>query len=189
MSFIEEDIKEQEKQEEYERARKRAMYLLGSRDYSTMTLKEKLLNNYSEETVLKVLEDMKRYGFLDDERYGKKLASSLINGKKYGLYRVKAEMKRKGVPSDITESVLSQYRQEDSEELLKQLILKKYSHKLSDISDRQKLTAALVRKGYSFSQIKKAVKELLEENFQDEEFEEFEDNYDNSDYFNSSESD
>ena len=100
MSLFNEDETELEYSSEYSRARKRAMYLLGSRDYSSKALKEKLLNNYSNDTAERVIEDMKNYGFLNDEEYARKLASSLIKGKKYGACRAKSEMRRKGV-SDL----------------------------------------------------------------------------------------
>lgn len=154
---------EEEKKAELDRARKRAMYLLGSRDYSTAALREKLLNNYSEETADKVIGIMRDYGFLDDEAYGKKLAAALVKGKKYGVYRAKTEMKRKGVPEDIIRSVLGEYEQEDYIEQLKALIRKKYSDRLSDKESRKKTVAALARRGYGFSEIKKAVLSVMEE--------------------------
>ena len=153
---------------EYRRARKRAMYLLGSRPYSISALREKLLNNYSEETADRVIEDMTRYGFLDDEEYAKRLASSIINGKKYGLRRAKAEMRRKGVPEELIEQALSEYSREDVTDNLTQLVRKKYSDRISDRDGRQKVIAALARRGYGFSEIKTAITSVLEE-LEDEE--------------------
>lgn len=173
MGFIEEEQKKAEIEAEYERARKRAMYLLGSHDYSTAMLREKLLNNYTEETTERVIGLMLRYGFLDDENYAKKLAASLIKGKKYGIYRTKTEMKRKGVPSDIIDDTLAEYESEDYLEQLKTVIRKKYLDKIYDRDGRKKTVSALVRRGYSFSEIKRAVLEVLEEEeSEDEETEE-----------------
>ena len=50
-------------------AKRRALYLLGGRDYSRKELHKKLMNNYSEETCEKVLEFVEEYGYLDEERY------------------------------------------------------------------------------------------------------------------------
>lgn len=154
---------EEEQNAEYERARKRAMYLLGNRPYSTSALREKLLNNYSEETADRVVEDMTRYGFLDDEDYARRLASSIIKGKKYGLHRAKAEMRRKGVPDELTEQALSEYSSEDMTESLTELVRKKYSERIYDRSERQKVIAALARRGYGFGEIKSAITAVLEE--------------------------
>ena len=156
-------FKEAERDAEYERARKRAMYLLGSRPYSTAALREKLLNNYSEETTDRVIKDMTRYGFLDDEDYARRLASSIIKGKRYGLHRAKAEMRRKGVPDELTEQVLSEYSREDMTESLTELVRKKYTDRITEREGRQKVIAALARRGYGFSEIKAAITAVLEE--------------------------
>lgn len=162
-------FEEIEQDAEYQRARKRAMYLLGSRPYSTAALKEKLLNNYSEETADKVIEDMTRYGFLDDEDYAKRLAGSIINGKKYGLHRAKAEMRRKGVPDELIEQALGEFSREDIEDSLIGLVRKKYSDRIYHREDRQKVIAALARRGYGFSEIKTAITAVLEEIEEEEE--------------------
>ena len=156
-------FEEAERDAEYERARKRAMYLLGSRPYSTAALREKLLNNYSEDTTERVIEDMTRYGFLDDEDYARRLASSIINGKKYGLHRAKAEMHRKGVPDELIEQTLSEYSPEDLTDSLTELVRRKYAGRITERDERQKVIAALARRGYGFSEIKTAITAVLEE--------------------------
>lgn len=156
-------FEEEEINAEYERARKRAMYLLGGHAYSTAALREKLLNNYSEETADRVIDDMTEYGFLDDEDYAVKLAASLIKGKKYGLYRAKTEMRHKGVSDALIEETLAQYEREDYVEQLKELIRRKYSDRIEERDDRQKVIAALARRGFGFSEIKEAVLEVLRE--------------------------
>ncbi len=179
-------IEEEQKNAEYERARKRAMYLLGSHDYSVKALREKMLKNYTPETAERVIEDMTRYGFLDDENYGRKLAASLIKGKKYGVYRTKTEMKRKGVPQSIIEDTLSEYEADDYLEQLKTVIRKKYLDKIYDTDGRRKTVNALVRRGYGFTEIKKAVLEVLEEEAEEEEEDE-DDYYEDDDDINEDE--
>lgn len=163
MGFLEEESKKNQLEEEYSRAKKRAMYLLGARDYSTAALREKLLNNYCEETADKVIGDMKRYGFLDDERYAEKLAAYLIKSKKYGLYQAKAKMRQKGVEPFLIESALKDYEKEDYVEQLVELIRKKYSQKITDPEGKRKTAAALVRRGYGFSEVKEAMNIVLSE--------------------------
>lgn len=169
MSLFNEDETELEYSSEYSRARKRAMYLLGSRDYSSKALKEKLLNNYSNDTAERVIEDMKNYGFLNDEEYARKLASSLIKGKKYGACRAKSEMRRKGVSDLDAEEALSEYEKEDYSDQLVALIEKKYSDRIQDRDDRRRTAAALARRGYGFSEIKEAVLTVLRRQAEEEE--------------------
>lgn len=169
MSLFEEEETELEYNAEYSKARKRAMYLLGDRDYSAAALREKLLKNYSSETADRVIEDMKGYGFLNDEEYARKLAASLVRGKKYGLYRAKSEMKRKGIADSIAEAALSEYEREDYFEELIEVIRKKYSDRIQDKDDRRRTVNALVRRGYGFSEIKEAVLEVLREQAEDDD--------------------
>lgn len=161
MSLFNEEETELEYSSEYSRARKRAMYLLGSRDYSSKALKEKLLNNYSNDTAERVIEDMKNYGFLNDEEYAKKLASSLIRGKKYGACRAKSEMRRKGVSELDAEEALSEYEKEDYSDQLISLIEKKYGDRIEDREDRRRTVAALARRGYGYSEIKDSILTVL----------------------------
>lgn len=156
---------------EYERARKRAMYLLGNQAYSEKNLSEKLAENYSEKTVKKVVSDMKHLGFVNDEDYARRLAGKLIGKKNYGLRRVKLEMKRKGLPDEIIEDALSKFENEDYLDSLVRLIETKYSDKLYDREDRQRTTAALARRGYGFSQIKTAMERVIEDR-ENKEYEE-----------------
>lgn len=163
MGFSEEELTQEQLDEEYSRAKKRAMYLLGARDYSTAALREKLLNNYREETADRVIADMKRYGYLDDENYAEKLASYLIKTKKYGLYQAKTRMRQKGVEPDLIGKALSVYEKEDYVEQLVALIQKKYGEKITDFEGRKKAAAALVRRGYGFSEVKEAMNIVLAE--------------------------
>lgn len=162
------ELFEEENNAEYQRAKKRAMYLLGSRDYSSAALREKLLNNYSEETADRVIEDMKDYGFLNDGEYAVKLAASLVKGKRYGLYRAKTEMRRKGVADNLIEDALEDFEHEDYVEQLKELIRKKYSDRIEDRDERRKVVAALVRRGFGFSEIKEAILCVLEDDSEEE---------------------
>lgn len=160
--FNEETEREyQEYGSEYKRAEKRALYLLGNRDYSSNALKEKLLNNYSHDIAEKVIEDMKSCGFLNDEEYARKLAAALIREKKYGVHRAKSEMKRRGVSPLDTEEALSAYEREDYTEELICLVEKKYINKIQDRDDRRRTVAALIRRGYGFSEIKDAIMTVL----------------------------
>lgn len=149
---------EEENESEYRRARKRAMYLLGDKDYCSGELREKLRKNYSDETCEKVISDMIEYGYLDDERYAQKYAEYLIRRKKHGVYKVRFEMQKKGIPKALVDSTLKEYETDDYLDELEELIRKKYSDKLSDPLSVKKVMNALARRGYSFDEIKKAIR-------------------------------
>lgn len=154
MSLFDED----ENESEYRRAKKRAMYLLGDKDYCSGELLEKLKKNYCDETCSKVISDMIEYGYLDDERYARKYAEYLIRKKKQGIYKVRFEMQKKGISRALADTVLAEYDADDYTDELTELVRKKYADKLDTPESVKKVTSALARRGYSFSEIKKAIR-------------------------------
>lgn len=143
---------------DYRRARERALYLLEARDYSFYELYQKLLQNYTEETAMDVTNKMAEIGLINDRNYAERQARNLIEVKKYGAYRAKMELRRKGLDDDLIEEVLSEY-EDDTIERLAELVEKKYSRYLTDEKGFRKVKAALARNGYSYADVKAVLAE------------------------------
>lgn len=158
---------------ELDTAKKRAMYLLGGKDYSRRELIEKLKKNYSEENAVKAADFMCEYGYVDDSRYAEKLARNYIVGRKYGKSRAALMMRQKGLDPEIIEEALSAYSKEDITEEIAEILRKKYIDRLflpglEGKKEMQKIVAALARRGYSYGDIKSALYLLQEEIEEDE---------------------
>lgn len=154
--------------EELEIAKRRAMHLLAARDYGRNELYKKLLNNYSEKTAITVTEMMTQYGYIDDERYAKKLAKTYIEIRKYGKKRAALMMREKGLDRDTIEAALEDYDNEAITSEIIALLKKKYIDRLfleglEGKKEMQKVIAALARRGYSYGDIKAALYALEEE--------------------------
>lgn len=154
--------------EELEIAKRRAMHLLAARDYGRKELYDKLMNNYSEETSLAVTEMMMEYGYIDDERYAKKLAKTYIEIRKYGKKRAALMMREKGLDRDTIDEALADYDNDTITSEIVELLRKKYMDRLflgglEGKKEMQKVIAALARRGYSYSDIKTALYILEEE--------------------------
>lgn len=168
MKLTETDLFSPDPDEEYTRASKRALYLLGGKDYCTGELYDKLLSNYSADTCKRVIARMMEYGYLDDEAYAKKLARSQIIVKKHGRQRALFEMTRKGLSREICENALAEYDNEDLRAEIAELVRKKYIGKLDRENpdwrhEQQKVIAALARRGYGYGDIKAAMEAVLQE--------------------------
>lgn len=162
---------------ELEIAKRRALYLLGGRDYSRRELYKKLLNNYSPETCEKVVAFAEEYGYLDEERYAKRLARSYIEGKKYGARRAALMMKQKGLDGEVIEAALEQFPEELRRDALVGLVERKYYDRifgegLEGRKELQKVIAALARRGYSYGEIKNAIDTVRENAGEEEDFDE-----------------
>lgn len=160
---------------ELETAKKRAMYLLGGRDYSRKELLDKLLKNYDRETCEAAVEQMAEYGYLDDRKYAAKLARKYVAVRRYGKSRAKMMMIQKGLGSALADEALSRYSDDDMIEEITALIEKKYIGRLSSdgaegMKETQKVMGALARRGYGYEDIKTAISRIRENAEFDEEW-------------------
>ena len=159
------------------RAYEYGLYLLEKRGYSYRELYDKLMTapNAQEDAVLAALEKLMRYGFLNDALYAEQLARHYVEGKKLGLRRAEYEMRHRGLSQDDIDDALAAYDNAEtiSAQLL-EILQKKYARYLTDPDDRkstEKVTAALVRRGYTYQQIRYAIEDYyawLEENGNDD---------------------
>ncbi len=140
---------------EYNRARERALYLLGLRDYACRELEKKLLTEARPEIAAQVIERLVDVGLLDDERYAARMAQSLSRGKGYPRRRVAQELQRRGVTRELAGNAAEELEIEDFQQALA-LIEKKYYNKMTDRLSRDKVMAALARRGFSFDAIRQA---------------------------------
>ena len=140
---------------QYNRARERALYLLGLRDYACKELEQKLYTEASPETAAAVVERLRQVGLLDDRRYAARLARSLSEGKHYPRRRIEQELRRRGIDPLTAQSAAEEVDGEDYEQALA-LLEKKYYNKLNDPDSRRRVTAALARRGFSCGAIRRA---------------------------------
>lgn len=149
----------------FRRAFQYALHLLDYRDYSFREMFGKLEKTYKNEKLcFEVMKKLVKIGVINDARYAEKLARRLVEAKHYGFYRAKREMLAKGLDSDTAEEALAAY-EDSAEENLTLLIEKKYARLLTDKDDRksiEKVKSALVRYGYSFDDVNRAVREYFE---------------------------
>ena len=147
------------------RAYEYGLYLLEKRGYSYRELYDKLMTapNAQENAVLAALEKLTRYGFLNDALYAEQLARHFVENKKFGLRRAEYEMRHRGLSqADIDDALAAYDNAETISAQLLELLQKKYARYLTDPDDRkstEKVTAALVRRGYTYQQIRYAIED------------------------------
>lgn len=149
----------------FRRAFQYALHLLDYRDYSFREMFGKLEKTYKNEKLcFEVMKKLVKIGVINDARYAEKLARRLVEAKHYGYYRAKREMLAKGLDSDTAEDALAVY-EDYADENLALLIEKKYARLLTDSDDRksiEKVKSALVRYGYGFEEVNRAVRNYFE---------------------------
>lgn len=155
----EEDFEELREDIEMRRAWLKALDLLSIRSHSRKELVDKLRRKYSQNTAEAVAHKAAELGLIDDEAFAEMYAKELLERKKYGISRVKNELRLTGISSDIVESVFFSL-DIDSKESIINLVERKYSHKLADEKGRRQVIAALQRRGFSYYDIKSALSEF-----------------------------
>ena len=160
-----ENIEELRRNISVRRSYNKAVDLLSRRDHSKKELIDKLRQKGHGEYAYQAAEKLSEYGYIDDRRFAFTFAEELIRLKSYGKKRVEQELYRKGIDRDIISEVISEC--EFPSEKLTELIERKYNRYLYDEKGVNKTVNALLRLGYSYSEIRDAIREITDR----EEFE------------------
>ena len=149
------------------RAKSRALWYLSRSDLSEKKLKEKLTQGgFKPKACEAAVLRMKELGLINDERLAERLyeyLSSTGASKKEIIYK----LQNKGIPYQ-TVKYLAEEDTSDESEKVKNLIETKYASKLKDEGGVQKVFAALLRKGYSYSDVRSALNAYLDEQIEEE---------------------
>lgn len=149
------DFNEKFKVQEYSKAMKYSLDCLSRRSYPTAQLKNLLLRNFvSLETIEKILVECMRLGYLNDEEWIQRFIKGHL-AKHEGSQKILMKLRSKGISSKIVEKYLTNLvDQTDVQKSIEHLLKTKYRKRdLSDFREKQKVFAALVRKGFAFEAI------------------------------------
>lgn len=164
LSEIDDETYEEMEQEiEKRRAFKKGLSLSSSRLHSKYEIYQKLLRNFSKEASEYAADKCEEIGVINDRDFAELYASELLERKGMGISRIRLELRRKGVPNDISQEIIDSLECDENQQI-KNLIEKKYFRRLADEKGRRSVFNALVRLGYSYGDVKSAIEEYLEEN-------------------------
>ena len=149
--------------EPYEALWNRALWYLGRRDYGAQELRQKLLKPRpnkpmpSEDDADRAIARLIELDLLNDGRYAQHLAQALSR-KGYGARGIAYELKRRGLEEEAEPPA------QDSERL-RELLSTKYAARLGDEKGRRAVYNALLRKGFSHADLRTAMKDYMEDEF------------------------
>ena len=132
--------------------RERAMDLLSLRPMSRRELTDKLTAKGADPQAAEEAADwLEEKGLLDDEDYARALVRHYAQ-KGYGLYRIRQELYRRGVPQDFWDAAAEEAP--GPEEGILNFLRKKWDpEELEDPRNRKKASDALARRGYRWEDI------------------------------------
>lgn len=123
-------------------------YYLARRDYSGKELSEKLYQRYKEKKIIeKIMVFLESKGYIDDYEFAK----AYVENSRDGMKKIEYNLMLKGISSSVIRELLQSKDQAEA-------IIKAWD-KLGNREPDKKI-ASLMRKGFRYSDIKKAISEI-----------------------------
>ncbi len=161
MSLEEEQLLEILKRSDFVRAKERALWYLDRADRSERNLSRKLCDaGFSKESIAEVMAFLREYGLIDDRRYARRYAE-LAAERSLSRLQIRAKLFERGLSKTVIDEALSELPIDETAAIT-ELIEKKYRPKLEMENGREKVYAALIRRGFSHSAVKAALKNYSE---------------------------
>ncbi len=139
-----------------EQTKNKALKYLEYRVHSEHELRQKLWRaGAEEENTEKVIAFLTEYRFLNDEEFARLYIRELKNIKKFGKKRIKLELMKKGISSEITEAALSEEDWEE-EDILMPMMCKRLGGNF-ERKNIEKAVRYFAAKGYGYDEIKTVI--------------------------------
>jgi len=150
--------------------KQRAFRYLGRRLHSTSELRTKLLQKgYEKNLIDEVIDELKVRNYLDDAEFAKMFVEEKVKLKLWGEKKLKNELIKRGIKSEIISEVLNSHISQDNTfNNAMTIAAKKYetlkNRNLEPDAIKRKLVTFLSSRGYNYDDIKIVCEKLISEN-------------------------
>lgn len=158
----EEELLELVRQSHIKRAKSRAMWYISRGDMPKEKLRKKLLEHFPDYAALAAADRAEELGFINDAEYAKRKLQLLVDNKKVSVKMAQRMLRAEGVGSDEVAAAAEEAEYDPTAAILA-LIERKYKNKLDNKKDLKNTVAALMRKGFSYSEIRAALVQYQDE--------------------------
>lgn len=141
------------KEWEYRSAKRYAIWRLSKQSYHSCTLSQMLRDRLvQEDTIARLIDELITQGVVDDDAW---IAHFIrCQSKRYGPRKIEEKLRSKGIAVDKKELL----KEAATADVISQLLNTRYRHKdLTQHKERDKVIAALMRKGFTYDQIKRTM--------------------------------
>ncbi len=140
------------------RAVKRAMHLLEKKDWTEKKLRDKLMESeYPEKAIDAAIAYVTGYHYLDDLRYAQNFVRAYQDTR--SRKRITMDLLAKGVAKSWIEQAFADTYEADEQQMIRRLLEKKnYHFGIADDSERRKVYAFLLRRGFRSEDVLRAMK-------------------------------
>lgn len=149
---------------ELQRAKAAAYRLLSFRDRSCYEIQSRLdQKGFSKEVIDNVLENLKYYNYINDERFACQWIRYRLETKPMGEFRLRQELKEKGIIPVVADIAFEQeFPFQDQEEIALTLLKQRYGN-LEDYDKtmERRIGGFLQRRGFSYNIIHKVMRQFI----------------------------
>ncbi|TNE53387.1 MAG: RecX family transcriptional regulator [Bacteroidetes bacterium] len=136
----------------YEQALHRLQKWCALQDRCEQEVLQKLRSfQLKEEEIARVMEQLRKERFLDEERFARSYVQGKFNQKRWGRIKIRAYLKQKSVPESIIREAFSELSEDDYEETIAYLIARKEKElggRKEDFETKVKIQRYLMGKGF-----------------------------------------
>lgn len=143
------------------RAFNKAANLLSYQDRTRKQLIDRLKEDYGEESATAAVDRLEELHLVNDDRYAENYAAELLRRKKLAPHRIKQELLARGIDRETAEFTVEGL-DFDAESCIIELLQTKYRGKYADEKGLRRTIAALQRLGYSYGDIRSAMRNMEE---------------------------
>ena len=139
------------------RIRERILYLIGDMDRPESDIRKKLkANGYTDRYIDEAVGQIKEHGYIDDRRYARTYAQSLIDERHAGIALVRQKLYLKGISRDVINDTVAELEFNEEEQIeaaLRKKNLTREEIACADPDTKRKTFAYLMRRGFSSSSV------------------------------------
>lgn len=143
------------------RARERLLYSLDRRLHSEKELRQKLRQDYPPHIIDLAIDELAGLGLVDDKAFAKAFAEQRLRVNKKGPYAILQELYQKGIDRETAKEVIDElFAEGDGQLEAARAVSGKYLKNIDTPQGKQRLYAALARRGFNYSVIKQVMREV-----------------------------
>lgn len=168
--IIEEDnLREILKDEMFLKGKNKALNILSKASQSEKKMREKLKDDFDEDTIDDIVDFLKKYNFINDNELASKIVTTNVNLNKYGKNKIKQNLYNKGLEKSSIDGAISEIDQDVEFENALYLAEKRYERVKKEDPKKAyaKVANHLAYKGFSYDIIKSVLNKIFKSDYND----------------------
>lgn len=152
------------------KGKNKALNILSKSSQSEKKIREKLVEDFEEDVIDKVIEFLKKYNFINDDELASKIVNTNVNLNKYGKNKIKQNLYNKGIEKSAIDEAISNIDQDAEFENALYLAQKRYARVKNEDPKKaySKIANHLAYKGFNYDIIKRVLNKVLKSDYYDD---------------------